>query len=79
MSNRVSRVVDFAGDLLSDGQMKGLRLSNFGGTFIKPEENQSRGDSVRGSYDFIPDVLEEEQRVVAGDPLRKNRSRPEER
>ncbi len=43
----------------------------FGGSFEKPEKNQSRGDRVFGSTKYTPHVAEEEERLVCSDKLRR--------
>ncbi|MDP3696647.1 MAG: hypothetical protein Q8R55_01290 [Candidatus Taylorbacteria bacterium] len=67
----MSRVADLAGNLMTEKRLARLRLSDFGETFQNPETNQSRRDRVFGSTDYIPDVAEEETRLVANDRLRR--------
>lgn len=43
-----------------------------GGTLVSPESG-ARGEDVHPSYEYIPDVLDEEDRVSGRDPLRKRR------
>lgn len=46
-----------------------MNLREFEGTFVG--ESGARGENVHASDDFLPEVQEEEGRVVANDPLRK--------
>lgn len=68
MDNGSNRRIAFAGDLMTDRQLDALHLADFGGTFIG--ESGNRGDAVMASYEFIPEVREEEERITRNDRLR---------
>lgn len=64
--------MNFVTDQLDKDRIKRVGVTQlFGGTFEKPERNQSRGDRIFGSTAYIPDVAEEEKRLVANDKLRR--------
>lgn len=52
------------------------KLADLGGTFDKPEMNQSRGDHVCGSYDCCEHVREDEDRVARNGRRRRPGSPP---
>src|SRR3989338_4199876 len=47
-------------------------LASEGGTFVSPESG-ARGDAVMASYEYVPEVFEEEERIGASDPLRRRK------
>lgn len=67
---RNGRRVAFAGDIMSDGQWASLHLADLGGTFVSAESG-NRGDAVMASLAYIPEIAEEEARVVANDRLHR--------
>lgn len=64
--------MNFVTDQLDRDKINRVGMAQlFGGTFEKPERNQTRGDRTLGSTAYIPDVAEEEKRLVANDKLRR--------
>ncbi len=70
-NDRNYRRVAFAGDFMSNGQWSSLHLADFGGTFVSPESGNRGDKGVMASLAYIPEVADEEARLVKNDRLRR--------